>query len=68
MVNDWNRDQRFLKAFFVPGEPGKDPTAVAQYDVLVHSADVEQLADSTALWLDLVGAFGTAVGFFTAAE
>lgn len=68
MVNDWNRDHRFLKAFFTPAEAGGDPTAVVQYDVLLHSGDVEQLADHTALWLDLVGAFGTTVGYFTAAE
>lgn len=68
MVNDWNRDRRFLKAFFTPAEAGGDPTAVVQYDVLVHSGDVEQLADHTALWLDLVGAFGTTVGYFSAAE
>jgi len=64
MVNDWNRDHRFLKAFFTPGEGGRDPAAVVQYDVLVHSGDVEQLTDHTALWLDLAGAFGTTVGFF----
>ncbi|MFN3932638.1 MAG: YbjN domain-containing protein [Brevundimonas sp.] len=68
MVNDWNRERRFLKAFFAPGEAGGDPTAVVQYDVLIHSADVEQLADPTALWLDLVGAFGTTVGYFQASE
>lgn len=68
MVNDWNRDHRFLKAFFTPAEAGGDPTAVVQYDVLTHSADVEQLTEPTALWLDLVGDFGTAVGYFTAAE
>ncbi|MBU1385415.1 MAG: YbjN domain-containing protein [Alphaproteobacteria bacterium] len=68
MINDWNRERRFLKAFFAPGEAGGDPTAVVQYDVLIHSGDVEQLADPTALWLDLVGAFGTTVGYFDAAE
>ena len=68
MVNDWNRDRRFLKAFYAPGEGGAAPTAVVQYDVLIHSADVEQLTDHTALWLDLAGAFGTAVGYFAATE
>ena len=68
MVNDWNRDRRFLKAFFTPGAPGGDQTAVVQYDVLIHSGDVEQLTDHTALWLDLVNAFGTTVGYFAAAE
>lgn len=68
MVNDWNRDHRFLKAFFSPGEAGRDPTAVVQYDVLVHSQDVEQLTDHTALWLDLAAAFGTTVGYFASAQ
>ena len=68
MINDWNRDHRFLKAFFVPGEAGGDPRAVVQYDVLVHSADVAQLTDPTVLWLDLLAAFGTAVGYLAAPE
>ena len=68
MVNVWNRDHRFLKAFFAPGEVGGDQTAVVQYDVLIHSADVEQLTDHTALWLDLVAEFGRAVGYFAATE
>ncbi|NJC40544.1 hypothetical protein GGQ87_000802 [Brevundimonas alba] len=66
MVNDWNRDRRFLKAFFVPGENGEN-TAVVQYDVLIHEGDVEQLTDHTALWLDMVAGFGTMVGFFNPA-
>lgn len=66
MVNVWNRDHRFLKAFFAPGEGGGDQTAVVQYDVLVHSADVEQLTDHTALWLDLIAEFGRTVGYFAA--
>lgn len=68
MINDWNRDHRFLKAFFAPAEAGREATAVVQYDVLLHSGDVEQLTDHTALWLDLAAEFGTAVGYFTAAE
>lgn len=66
MVNVWNRDHRFLKAFFAPGEGGGDQTAVVQYDVLIHSRDVEQLTDHTALWLDLVAQFGRTVGYFAA--
>ena len=68
MVNDWNRERRFLKAFFAPDAAGRDPTAVVQYDVLVHSDDVEQLADHTALWLDLAAAFGATVGYFAPAQ
>lgn len=68
MINDWNRERRFLKAFFTPGEAGGDQTAVVQYDVLIQDGDVEQLTDHTALWLDLVSDFGATVGYFTAAE
>jgi hypothetical protein len=68
MVNDWNRDRRFLKAFFTPGEAGRPNTAVVQYDVLIHEGGVEQLTDPTALWLDLVSAFGTTVGYFAPAQ
>jgi hypothetical protein len=68
MINDWNRDRRFLKAFFRPGEGGGDPSAVVQYDVLMQGGDVEQLTDHTALWLDLVTDFGTTVGYLAAAE
>lgn len=66
MINDWNRDRRFLKAFFTPAEGETDPSAVVQYDVLIHSGDVEQLADHTALWLDLVSDFATTVGYLRA--
>ena len=68
MVNDWNRDRRFLKAFFTPGEGGGANTAVVQYDVLIHDGGVDQLTDHTALWLDLVSAFGTTVGYFAPAQ
>ena len=65
-VNDWNRDHRFLKAYFLPAEAGGDPTAVVQHDVLVLSDDVAQLTESAALWLSMIGEFGTAVGYFSA--
>ena len=68
MINDWNRDQRFLKAYFIPAADGRDNTGVVQYDVLIQSPDVEQLTDHTALWLDLLAAFGTTVGYLAAAE
>ena len=68
MINDWNRDHRFLKAYFTPAAEGRDSTGVVQYDVLIQSPDVEQLTDHTALWLDLLAAFGTTVGYLAAAE
>lgn len=66
MVNDWNRERRFLKAFLTPTEPGAEPTAVVQYDVLIGEGGVEQLTDPTALWLQLVSAFATTVGYLAA--
>lgn len=68
MVNDWNRDQRFLKAFFVAGEPGGDNTAMVQYDVLAQPGGVEQLNDHTAVWLSLLAGFATKVGYFAPAQ
>ena len=68
MINHWNRDQRFLKAWFTPAAEGRDNTGVVQYDVLIQGGDVEQLTDHTALWLDLMAAFGTTVGYLAAPE
>ena len=66
MVNDWNRDHRFLKAYFLPAEAGGQPTAAVQHDVLVHSDDVAQLTESAALWLAMMPEFATAVGYLAA--
>ena len=66
MVNDWNRDHRFLKAYFLPAEAGGEPAAVVQHDVLVLSDDVEQLTESAALWLGMMPEFATAVGYLAA--
>lgn len=68
MINDWNRDRRFLKAYFLPAADGRDNTGVVQYDVLMQGDDVEQLTDHTALWLDLVATFGATVGYFAAPQ
>ncbi len=69
LVNDWNRNQRFLKAVFVPAEAGGgDATALGQYDVLIAGGDVEQLVPHTALWLNLARAFGETVGYLAPAE
>ena len=64
LINAWNRDRRFLKAFYMPAEADREATGVVQYDVLMEGNDVEQLTEHTALWLDLVAAFGTTVGYF----
>jgi hypothetical protein len=64
MVNDWNRDRRFLKAAFVPGAQGQDPSAIVQYDLLLGPGGVDQLTDPTAVWIDMVAAFATHVGVY----
>lgn len=59
-VNGWNRDNRFLKAFHTPGA---EPTATAQYDVvLLPGQGVEQLTDPLSVWLQLLPRFAAHVG------
>jgi len=56
-VNAWNRDQRFLKAFYVTGSDGV-PSAVVQYDVLLTpGAGVAQLNDPAAVWIEALDRF-----------
>lgn len=66
-VNAWNTEQRFLKAFYVPGEAGAPPSAAVQYDLLLQPGGVEQLNDPTAVWVGLLPQFATRVGGMTAA-
>lgn len=51
-VNRWNRERRFLKAFYEPGATPEAPAAAAtQFDVLINGVEgVEQLADPLAVW------------------
>lgn len=67
MVNTWNRDHRFLKATFLPGAAGEEPTALVQYDLLLVPGGVDQLNDPVAVWVDMVAAFAQATGYFAAA-
>ncbi|WP_292226258.1 YbjN domain-containing protein [Brevundimonas sp.] len=63
VTNTWNRENRFLKAFYTAGADGKAPTATAQYDVLtVPGQGMEQLTDPLAVWLQLLPLFATHVG------
>jgi hypothetical protein len=66
-VNEWNRDQRFLKAFYMPGAAGAAPSAAIQYDVLIHQGSVEQLNDPAAVWIGLLGIFATHIGYLAPA-
>lgn len=56
-INAWNRDSRFLKAFFIPGAAGADASAVVQYDVVLTSAGPEQLREPTVIWLEMLRTF-----------
>lgn len=56
-INSWNRDNRFLKAFFVPAAPGGEAAAVVQYDVVLTSAGTDQLQEPTVVWLQLLREF-----------
>ena len=56
-INAWNRDNRFLKAFFMPAEPGGVAGAVVQYDVLLTNTGTEQLREPTVIWLQMLRAF-----------
>ena len=65
-INDWNREHRFLKAFFAPAATaGGDASAVVQYDVVLTNTGTEQLREPTVVWLQLLREF--AQGLATAA-
>lgn len=67
MINDWNREHRFLKATFLPsGTAGEDPTALVQYDLLLVPGGVDQLNDPTAVWVDMVAEFARTTGYLSA--
>lgn len=56
-INAWNRDNRFLKAFFIPAPAGGEAGAVVQYDVVLTGAGPEQLREPTVVWLQLLRTF-----------
>lgn len=66
-VNDWNRDNRFIKAFYIAPVGDIPARAVAQYDVLLTTTGVQQINDVTATWVEQLDKFATAMGFSTAA-
>lgn len=66
-VNAWNRDNRFLKAFFVPGDEGQEPRAAVQYDVVLTAPGMVHLSEPAGIWIDLLNQFATALGFAPAA-
>jgi hypothetical protein len=56
-INAWNRDNRYLKAFFVPGATPETAGAVAQYDVILPATGTEQLQEPTVVWLQMLRQF-----------
>ncbi len=57
-INAWNREHRFLKAFYMPAATaGGEATAVVQYDVVLTSAGTGQLREPTVIWLGLLSQF-----------
>ncbi|WP_292095631.1 YbjN domain-containing protein, partial [Brevundimonas sp.] len=66
ITNRWNRENRFLKAFYQPGSAGGAGAAVAQLDVLVDSrSGLTELEDAVAVWRGLLPQFAREVGFLT---
>lgn len=56
-INEWNRGNRYLKAFFVPGATPDAAGAVAQYDVVLTATGTEQLQEPTVIWLQMLRSF-----------
>ncbi|KQY62773.1 MULTISPECIES: YbjN domain-containing protein [unclassified Brevundimonas] len=56
-INAWNRENRYLKAFFVPGATPAEAGAVAQYDVVLTATGTEQLQEPTVIWLQMLRQF-----------
>ena len=56
-INAWNRENRFLKAFFVPAAAGGEAGAVVQYDVVLTGPGIGQLNEPTVVWLQMLRTF-----------
>lgn len=66
LVNRWNAERRFLKAFYEGPTAGRATgAAILQYDViLMQDAQVAQLADHLAVWREMLPVFALHVGYF----
>jgi hypothetical protein len=65
-INAWNRENRFLKAFFTPATAGGEASAVVQYDVVLTGAGTGQLNEPMVIWLQLLRAFAESLVTATA--
>jgi len=65
-VNTWNRDRRFLKAYFEAGDEG---SAIVQYDVVpTTGAPIGHLDDHLELWRAALVDFAAHVAYFEPAQ
>ena len=60
-INGWNRDRRFLKAFYEPAEGANPPSAVVQYDLFTVPGGPAQLTDHLAIWRGLLPDFARTI-------
>lgn len=60
-VNEWNRGNRFLKAYFTPAAGATPAGAVVQYDMVLTTDGPEQLRQTTAVWLMMLRSFAQTV-------
>lgn len=56
-INAWNRENRYLKAFFVPGTTPGEAGAVVQYDLVLTSTGTGQLQEPVVIWLQMLRTF-----------
>ena len=56
-INNWNREHRFLKAFFIPATADGEARAMVQYDVILTGMGPEQLREPTVIWLQMLPTF-----------
>ncbi len=62
VVDLWNSERRFVKAFYAAPETGTEGTAVAQYDILlVPTVGADQLDDPIQVWRSLIADLGRTV-------
>lgn len=66
-VNAWNTARRFLKAHYEPAGADGEPTAVVQFDLILHPRQgVDQMGDALAVWIETSRAFASHIGYYSA--
>jgi len=67
-INSWNRDNRFLKAFYIPATAGGEAGAVVQYDVVLTGMGTDQLREPTVIWIQMLRTFAQGLAAAAPAE